>query len=73
MDQVQPTEIYSWSKNMAFGAIPFDIVDLIRTNDDDRIVKLRCIEDLDYVLTGLQEPQNEADLAQLLNYSSSFI
>lgn len=38
---------------MVFGAIPFDIIDLIKTNNDDRIVKLRCIEDLDYVLTSL--------------------
>lgn len=58
---------------MAFGAIPFDIVDLIRVNNNDRIIKLRCIEDLDFVLTGLSDPQNEMDLVQLMNYSSSFI
>lgn len=73
LEQVKPTEIHTWSRNVAFGAIPQDIIDLVKANNDDRIVKLRCIEDLDYVLTNLKDPQNEVDLTQLLNYSSSFV
>jgi len=41
LDNMQPSEIYTWSKNMAFGAIPFDIIDVIRSNQDDLIIKLR--------------------------------
>ena len=47
LDTINPSEQYSWSLNKAFGAIPFDIVDLMRTMADDRIVTQRCTEDLD--------------------------
>ena len=40
---------------------------------DDRIVKMRCLEDLDQILVALSDPKNELELIQLLNYSSSFI
>ena len=73
LEQVQPNENYSWSKNLAFGAIPFDIVELMRSMSDDRVVMQRCVEDLDQVLTALQQPANELDLTQLLNYSTSFM
>ena len=43
---------------MAFGAIPSDIVDQIRSNSDDWVIKLRCIEDLDHVLEGMSDPDN---------------
>jgi hypothetical protein len=53
LEQQKPSEIYSWSRNMAFGAIPFDIIDLIRQHNDDYIIKLRCIDDLDYIFESL--------------------
>lgn len=58
----EPSQIYTWSRNMAFGAIPSDIVDQIRSNNDDWVIKLRCIEDLDHVLEGLSDPDNYHDL-----------
>ena len=58
---------------MAFGAIPADIVDCIRSNNDDYIIKLRCSDDLDYVFDSLQQLQNSNDLRQLRHYASSFI
>jgi hypothetical protein len=58
---------------MAFGAIPSDIVDQIRSNSDDWVIKLRCIEDLDHVLEGMSDPDNHQDLNQLRHYASSFI
>ena len=58
---------------MAFGAIPSDIVDQIRSNNDDWVIKLRCIEDLDHVLEGLSDPDNYHDLNQLRHYASSFV
>lgn len=58
---------------MAFGAIPSDIVDQIRSNSDDWVIKLRCIEDLDHVLEGMTDPENSQDLNQLRHYASSFI
>jgi hypothetical protein len=69
----QPSQIYTWSRNMAFGAIPSDTVDQIRSNTDDWVIKLRCIEDLDHVLEGLSDPENNQDLNQLRHYASSFI
>lgn len=38
---------------MAFGAIPFDIIDVIRSHNDDYIIKLRVINDLDYIFDSL--------------------
>ena len=59
--------------NRAFGAIPFDIVEMMKTMADDRIVTQRCTEDLDLVLTQLGEPGNELELTYLLNYATSFM
>lgn len=73
LDTINPSERYSWSLNKAFGAIPFDIVELMRTMADDRIVTQRCTEDLDLVLTQLGEPGNELELTYLLNYATSFM
>ena len=58
---------------MAFGSIPFDIIDNIRTNSDDLILKLRWMEDLENSLDLLADPQNEQDLMLLQHHSSSFL
>ena len=71
--KVKPSDHVSWSSNMAFGVIPLDIVELLKQMGDDRIVKMRCLEDLDQILVALSDPKNELELIQLLNYSSSFI
>jgi len=65
LENMQPSEVYTWSKNMAFGAIPFDIIDCIRSNSDDLFIKLRCMLDLERVLDGLKDPANESDLKLL--------
>ena len=53
LEQQKPSDVYSWSRNMAFGAIPADIVDCIRSNNDDYMIKLRCSDDLDYIFESL--------------------
>ena len=45
--KVKPSDHISWSSNMAFGVIPLDIVELLKSMGDDRIIKMRCLEDLD--------------------------
>ena len=47
---IQPEKNYSWAKNTAFGAIPSDIIDSIRVNKDDRLLRLRQIEELGNVI-----------------------
>jgi hypothetical protein len=58
---------------MAFGVFPTDIIEYIKENNEDWLIKLRCIEDLDAVLESLMDPINQNELALLMNFSSSFI
>jgi len=58
---------------MAFGAIPFDLVDTIRQNSSDFLIKLRCITDLETILNDLDDFRSLHDLKMLQNYSGSFI
>ena len=60
--KVKPSDHVSWSSNMAFGVIPLDIVELLKQMGDDRIVKMRCLEDLDQILVALSDPKNELEL-----------
>lgn len=60
--KVKPSDHISWSSNMAFGIIPLDIVELLKSMGDDRIIKMRCLEDLDQILVALADPKNELEL-----------
>ena len=43
---------------MAFGVFPTDIIEHIKENNEDWLIKLRCIEDFDAVLESLSDPIN---------------
>lgn len=73
LDKEIPNEQFAWSQNMAFGVFPTDIIEHIKENNEDWLIKLRCIEDLDAVLESLMDPINQNELALLMNFSSSFI
>ena len=73
LEKEMPMDDFAWSSNMSFGSIPSDIIDHIRDNNDDWLIKLRCIEDLDAILDSFLDPINQSELNLLMNFSSSFI
>jgi hypothetical protein len=59
---------------MIYGVIPIQIIELIKQNQNDRLIKLRCIEDFDNIISRLgRNPEFEPELVILRNYASSFI
>lgn len=49
----QPKNFFHWQRNLAFGAIPTEIIDCVKLNSDDWLIKLRALEDLEYVFDNL--------------------
>ena len=66
-------EIDQWQKNLAFGAIPRDIVESIQSNNDDWLLKLRTVEDLDHVFESLFDPYSNVELMMLREYARAFV
>jgi hypothetical protein len=59
---------------MIYGVIPIQIIEIIKQNQNDRLIKLRCIEDFDNIILRLgRYPEFEPELTILRNYAGSFI
>lgn len=73
MSNAQAIELHQFQKKLMFGAIPKDIVERVKKSGDDRLMKLRAVQDLDSVFDNIFESNSTVETIMLVEYASQFL